>query len=65
MALKKVGKQIIESYLKSQMDDFCAWIEYDIEANNIDITELTLDELTGIAVEALRNTLLHGSPPKE
>jgi hypothetical protein len=56
-----LAKSIIEQYLNDQVGDFRAWFEAGLEG--IDPGELSLRELGDIAVAALKNTLLHGSPP--
>jgi len=60
--LDSVARPIIEAYLRDQVNDFRAWFEHGMEG--VDPGELSIRELGGIAVEALRNTLMHGSPPK-
>ena len=59
--LDGIGKAIVEQYLRDQADDFKAWFIHGLQG--IDPGEIRLAELADIALEALRNTLEHGSPP--
>lgn len=59
--LDGIGRAIVEQYLKDQADDFRAWFVHGLKG--IDPGGLNVRELADIALEALRNTLEHGSPP--
>jgi len=57
-----VEKALCE-YLDDQLDDFRAWFAYGMQG--LEPGELSIPELANVAWQALRNTLEHGSPPKE
>lgn len=56
-------KALVKSYLEDQAEDLRAWLERGLRG--IDPGELSMAELAGIVIEALRNTMLHGKPPPD